>query len=168
MIFSYDPILKALEESEIRYVVVGGVAVVLHGAQRNTMDLDIVVDPSPEAGRRLIQLFRTRGLMPRLPVPLEDFADPDLRRQWREEKEIDVFTVLNPDEPFFAIDLFLEPPIPFEELYARSELRHHAGYRVRVASVDDLVRMKLEADRPKDRLDIYNLRNLPRLEQQDE
>ena len=141
---------------------------VLHGSQRTTMDLDLVVDPAPEPGRKLMALFGSLGLEPRLPVKLEDFADPALRRQWIEEKEIAVFTVLDPKQPLFAIDLFLEPPLPFEELFARSELRHHPQCRIRVASIDDLVRMKLQADRPKDRLDIYTLRGIQNLREEDE
>lgn len=167
MDFAYTPIFQALEESGIRYVVVGGVAVVLHGAFRSTLDLDMVIDPAPDESRRLMELFESLGLVPRLPVEMMDFANPTIRERWAKEKEIQVFTVLDERQPLFAIDLFLEPPIPFEELFARSEVHDHSQCRIRVASVDDLVRMKLLADRPKDRLDIYKLRTIQGLQKDD-
>ncbi len=40
----YEPVLAALDAAGVRFVVVGGVAVVLHGHPRMTADLDLVVD----------------------------------------------------------------------------------------------------------------------------
>ncbi len=47
----YQPLFRALNESEVRYVVVGGVATVLHGYARFTADIDLIVarrDPTLE------------------------------------------------------------------------------------------------------------------------
>jgi hypothetical protein len=46
----FEPIFAALAERGVRFVVVGGVAVVLHGHSRSTVDLDLVIDP--ESGER--------------------------------------------------------------------------------------------------------------------
>lgn len=48
----YEPIFSRLNEQGGRYLVVGGLAVVLHGHARLTVDLDRVVDLAPEAARR--------------------------------------------------------------------------------------------------------------------
>jgi hypothetical protein len=45
----FDPIFAALEATGVRYVIVGGVAVNLHGYQRFTKDVDIVIELVPEA-----------------------------------------------------------------------------------------------------------------------
>jgi len=44
----FEPVLKGLSDAGVRYLVVGGVAVVLHGHLRTTGDLDLVVELSPE------------------------------------------------------------------------------------------------------------------------
>lgn len=48
----FEPVLAALDAAEVRYVVVGGVAVVLHGHPRLTADLDLVIDLAAEPASR--------------------------------------------------------------------------------------------------------------------
>ncbi len=62
----FHDILRALEANNVRYVLVGGVAVVLHGFARFTKDLDLVVDLHPEEARRAIQTLLDCGLRPHL------------------------------------------------------------------------------------------------------
>ena len=46
-------ICKALDEAGARYVLIGGFAVILHGGERTTKDIDLLVDPAPENVERL-------------------------------------------------------------------------------------------------------------------
>ena len=48
MAIFYEDLLRALQASNVRYVVVGGTAVILHGVPRTTADLDVVVDLAAE------------------------------------------------------------------------------------------------------------------------
>ena len=77
----YEPILARLNEQGGRYVVVGGLAVVLHGHARLTVDLDLVVDLAPEAARRTISALVGLGFRPLAPVEALDFADAARRRR---------------------------------------------------------------------------------------
>ena len=82
--FQVTTILKALADADVRYVTVGGFAVILHGHLRTTKDLDLVIDLEPGNCKRALEALSGIGLQPRLPVQMVDFADPEIRRDWAE------------------------------------------------------------------------------------
>ena len=71
-----------------------------------------------------------------------------------------VFTMYDPNNPLRAVDLFVEPPVPFEDLWNRSEMIRLPETEVRVASVGDIINMKKTAGRPQDLEDIKALEAL--------
>jgi hypothetical protein len=74
-----ERIFAALEASGARYLVVGGVAVVLHGHPRFTADLDLAIALDPANVEAVLAALERLGYGPRAPVPLRAFADPDQR-----------------------------------------------------------------------------------------
>jgi hypothetical protein len=86
----YEPILHALERHDVRYVVVGGVATVLRGYPRLTLDLDLAIDL--DRAEQAIDALLELGFVPLLPVDPYDFADADTLRRWVEERNLQVFT----------------------------------------------------------------------------
>lgn len=158
----FEPIFAALSQRGGRYVVVGGVAVVLHGHVRLTADLDLVVDLEPEAARRTVEALGSLGLVPRVPVPAVQFADPELRQEWVRTKGMTVFSLYDPRNPLLTVDLFVDPPLPFDELWERAEVMGIGGVEVRVAAISDLVRMKEAVGRPRDLEDVERLREIER------
>ena len=60
----YGDVFERLEAEGVRYVAVGGVAVVLHGHERPVKDLDIVVDPAPAEARRATAALMSLGFVP--------------------------------------------------------------------------------------------------------
>lgn len=153
----FEPIFDALNRAGVRYVVVGGVAVVLHGHPRLTADLDLAVDLSPAQARKAIDALLGLGLRPRAPVDPAGFADPATRSRWIAERGMRVFSMWDPEDPLRVVDLFVENPIDFEELWSRSENVPLSGTTARVASIPDLIRLKRLAGRPEDALDIEAL-----------
>jgi hypothetical protein len=91
-------VLAALDESGVSFVVVGGVAVLLHGHNRTTVDLDVVIDLAAHDAVRAIDALTSLGFEPRLPVDARDFADDSLRQSWIEDRGLQVFTMLDPAE----------------------------------------------------------------------
>jgi uncharacterized protein (DUF1330 family) len=69
-----ERVLAALERAGVRYLVVGGVAVVLHGFLRTTADLDLVIQLDPANVRRALDALTDLGYQPRAPVPAESEA----------------------------------------------------------------------------------------------
>ena len=156
----YEEFFLVLNQGGVRYIVVGGVAVVLHGHARFTADIDLVIDLDPPAARTAIRALTGMGLQPRVPVEPEAFADPEQRQEWIEHHGMMVFSLYDPGNPLRTVDLFVQSPIPFDELWSRSKLIALPTGEVRVASVDDLIRMKKTAGRSQDSEDIKALEKL--------
>lgn len=156
----YDDVHRALHGAGVRYVVVGGTAVVVQGYPRLTVDLDLVIDLAPTSSRDAVSALTSLGFLPRLPVPALQFADPDVRREWVERRHLTVFSLYDPGDLLREVDLFARDPVPFEELYAAADVVHLASTPVRVASKEHLIAMKLAAGRPQDLADVHALRQL--------
>jgi len=156
----YLAVFRALEAAGVRYVVVGGLAVVLHGHPRMTVDLDVVVDLAPEPAARAMEVLSSLGLLPRLPVPSSAFADPAVRSRWVRERNLQVFSLYDPADPFREVDVFATEPLPFDELFAASDVLTVDSTPVRVASLEHLIAMKTAVGRPQDVEDVRALERL--------
>ena len=150
-------VAAALDEADVAYVVAGGMAVVLHGHVRTTVDLDIALDLRRENVEKALAVLGGLGLQPRLPVPAAAFADEEVRESWVRERNLIAFTLHDPTDARREVDLFAHPPIAFEELWADSEVMSVAGVAVRVVSLAHLIEMKRISDREQDRADVAAL-----------
>ena len=154
----YLPLFKALNDADVKYVVVGGVATVLHGYARLTMDIDLIVDLVPDEATRAVRTLESLGFKPRVPVPAAQFADAAKRKEWIEQKGMTVFSFFNATNPMLTIDLFVHHPIPFTDLRSRAVCMVIDGVPVYICSIDDLIALKQLAGRPQDLQDIEKLR----------
>lgn len=156
-------IFRALDDADVRYLVVGGVAVVLHGHPRFTADLDLVVDLTPTNASAAIATLQRLDYRPRAPVPAEDFAKDEVRAKWREEKGLTVFSLWSPRYPGTEVDLFVEEPLDFEEAWSsRLDAVLDDGTTVHVVGIGDLRFLKQSSGRPKDLDDIEKLDQIAR------
>jgi predicted nucleotidyltransferase len=158
----FEPIFQILNTAGVRYVVVGGLATVLHGYARLTADVDLAVDLAPEEATKMIQALVARGFRPQVPVLPEEFANPAVREVWLREKHMRAFSLVDPTNPMRVVDLLLKPEVPFEELLARSQEVMLNRTMIRIASIDDLIALKRHAGRPQDLLDIEQLETIRR------
>jgi hypothetical protein len=150
-------VFSALEQARVRYLVVGGVAVVLHGHLRVTADLDIVLDLAPANAVAAVRALGGLGFRPRAPVALEQFADPAIRRGWIEDKGLTVFSLWSPSSPGTEVDLFVREPFDFDTTYSRAVMVDLEGTRVPVIDLPDLIALKRAAGRGKDLEDVEAL-----------
>lgn len=158
--FLYKRIFEEFNRRGVRYVLVGGYAVLLHGIARFTADADVVLSFEEANVREAIDALTHLGLSPRVPVDPLQFADEEIRRSWIEDKGLMVFTMIDPSNPFFTVDLFVNPPISFEDLDADVVVRELEGVPVRVCSKDHLIAMKEGAGRPEDLSDVEKLKEI--------
>lgn len=152
-----ERVLVALTQAGVEYLVVGGVAVVLHGHLRTTTDLDLVIRLEPNNARRAVEVLTRLGLRPRPPVPAEAFADPEQRSDWVTSKGMTVFSMWDPSDPTFDVDLFVREPFDFSVAYQR---RFEAPVGTTVATViglEDLLALKRSVGRPQDLADVEAL-----------
>jgi len=158
---SVAAVFRALNEAEVRYVVVGGLAVLAHGILRATNDIDVVLDLDAENVARATEALAALGFQPLVPVPLSDLGRAECRRTWIEEKGAKVFHLFSDRHRTARVDLFLEEPFDLNEILARALREEVApGVEVPFIGLDDLVTMKLEAGRPQDLVDVEKLRLL--------
>jgi Uncharacterised nucleotidyltransferase len=162
MVGDVEQILRALNAASVRYLVVGGVAVVLHGHLRTTKDLDLVIQLEPGNVRRAIAALESLGYAPVAPVPGEQFADPTQRAAWIRDKHMTVFSLWRDASP--AVDLFVEEPFDFDAVYARSVRTPLRRTFTQVVAVADLIAMKRQANRAQDHADIEALTQLDHTE----
>lgn len=163
----FEPIFEALNASGARYVVVGGVAVNLHGHTRFTKDLDLVLDLEPVVARKALGTLAGLGFRPTAPMAITDFADPLLREQWATERNMLVFQLFR-DASRLTVDLFVRYPTDFDILWTNAVRVVLPRAEIRVASLEHLIAMKREAGRPQDLIDIEWLTTIQQMQREEE
>jgi hypothetical protein len=154
----FTGLFSVLSAAGVRFVVVGGLAMLLHGFDRLTADVDLVIDLASDAARSAVEALTKAGYRPLAPVDPAAFADAARREQWRRETGMQVFSLWDTTNARPTVDLLLQSPVPFEELWRDSSLVTLSGLSVRIASAAHLIRMKQASGRPQDLLDVERLR----------
>jgi predicted nucleotidyltransferase len=159
----YEQVFRELQKHEVRYLVVGGVAVNLYGVLRTTADLDLIVHLADDENvRRFVAAMKELKYKPRVPVNSDDFADPQKRQEWMIEKGAVVFTWVAP-QSYEQVDVFLHDPIVFEEAYRRRRVVSADDFEISVVSLKDLKKLKQAAGRAKDLSDLKQLSKVEQL-----
>lgn len=151
-----------LTDAGADFVVGGGVACVLHGVERVTLDLDVAVQMNGPNLDRLIRAVERLNLQPRVAVSLADIGDPDFVHSMVTEKGALLFSLADFNNPLRHLDIFLSPILSFERLSKGAKWFDIGGLKVRVASKELLLQIKNEITplRPKDVLDVQELSRL--------
>ena len=155
---SVESIVCALNEAEVDYLVVGGLAVNLHGFVRLTQDVDLVVRLTPENAAKGLRALLNIGYQMSIPEKPEAFADAAVRERWREEKGMIVLKLWSDEHRRTPVDIFVYEPFSFEaELSRAARLELPSGSWAPVVALDTLLEMKRVAGRPRDLIDIEEL-----------
>jgi hypothetical protein len=158
---SVEAIIGALNAALVRYLVAGGLAVVAHGYVRFTADVDLIIDLDSANVTRAMAALASLGYRPRAPVGLNEFADPAKRAQWVRDKGLTVFSLYSAEHPATEVDLFVEPPLDFDQAYRGAvQMEIASGVAATFVGLSDLLHLKQEAGRAQDLLDINMLRAL--------
>ena len=152
-----EEILRRLVERGVDFVVIGGIASVLQGSARNTFDLDICF-ATDDANLVALGDVLT-ALSARLKGIDEDVPFVPDARTLRQVELLTLVTSLG------ELDALARPPgaPPYPDLRRNADRYDLGGFNVSVASVDDLIAMKLAAGRAKDLLDVEELEAIKRL-----
>lgn len=135
--------MKLLDEHSVRYLVVGGFAVAVHGIPRYTKDLDLWVECSVDNARRVLAALDAFGFGS-LELSVEDFTTPDLVIQLGyEPNRIDLLTGLT--------------GVTFAEAYPKRITSSIDGIEVSVIDRASLATNKRAFGRPQDLADVEGL-----------
>lgn len=130
-------ICRALEEAGVRYVLIGGFAVILHGGERTTKDIDLLVDPDPENVERIKQALSV----------LEDDAARDI-----DPGDLQRYRVVRVADEVMVDLLAAACTVTWSEASGRALHVDLEGTPVIVADADTLIRTK-DTVRPSDAAD---------------
>lgn len=159
----YKEILLELEKQNVKYLVIGGVAVNFYGHPRVTKDLDLMISFEKTNMDKFLEIIKSFGLKPRVPVEPEELADKDKREFWKKEKNMKVFSFYNPENDLEIIDIMIQDYLDFDTAYLRRERISDLNLSVTMISIDDLIKLKELANRPRDKEDIEVLKKLKEL-----
>jgi hypothetical protein len=119
----YLEVFRKLNEKDVRYLIIGGVAVNFYGFPRLTFDLDLMIDLADNNSvEGFVNAMKELGFKPVIPVKIEEFLYPRKRKMWVKEKNMKVFSVYNPTNEIEHIDVMVENCIDFDEAYNRREI----------------------------------------------
>jgi hypothetical protein len=156
---SVEAIVKALNAARVKYLIVGGLAVNAHGYVRMTRDVDIVLQLKKENIERGLQALFDIGYQLAIPVKAEDFGDAKIRERWRVEKNMIVLKLWSDAHERTPVDIFVYEPFEFEKEYRQAHrYKLRSGLLAKVVTLDALLKMKREAGRSQDLIDIKELR----------
>jgi ribosomal protein S18 acetylase RimI-like enzyme len=124
---TFCDVIEILNRENVRYVIVGSVAVVLHGAARDVADLDIVIDPSPAETQRCLHALALAGFTPSIALPLP----------------LHMLTVVRLfDQSAREIDVFVRNDSLFKELWLTSRVVPVGNQTARIAGPEQIRQMK--------------------------
>jgi len=156
----YLDLFSKLQAYQVDYLLIGGLAVSLHGVERATMDIDITVAMHPENLSHLVAFANDLDLKPVAPVPLESLNNLEQLKQWHSEKNMQAFAMRTDELAGVTLDVLLFTSIDFEDMHQRAVYFDVGNVSIPVASIDDLIGLKQAAGRAIDLSDIEHLQKI--------
>lgn len=136
-------VFSSLESHDVHYVVIGGIAAVLYGVPRATLDLDILIEATPENADRLLKALEAAGLGTASLTTAKDLL----------KHEIVVF------QDWVRIDVQTRTPgLPFDQAWQNRVVMEYQGQTFSVVSRDDLIASKQASGREIDLQDVHLLK----------
>lgn len=156
----YGRLFKALYDEDIRYLICGGLAVNVYGIPRMTADIDILLDFEPENIRRFEELVERLDFSSLIPIKLNSLASDQARAEAIKHKNLIAFSFYNTRSNYMNLDVLIDMPISFEEMWDAKEIRQFDDVSVFIVSLDHLISMKRYANRNQDQQDVIMLSKL--------
>lgn len=139
MLHQLKDVFASFQKHEVKYLVIGGIAVVLYGVPRATFDLDILIEPTRENARRLLSAFIDAGLGTAALTDEQEILS----------NEITIF------KDRVRIDVQIKTPgIGFKQAWQRKEVMNYRGQTFYVVSLEDLIAAKKASGRDVDLEDV--------------
>jgi len=148
MLNRLQDVFRSFQEHNVKYVVIGGIASILHGVPRATFDLDVLIEATPENARRLLTALLDAGLGTASLTTIEDVLANEIT-VFRDRVRVDVQTST--------------PGITFDDAWQHRITQSYNGQEFHILSKQDLIISKRAAGRVVDIEDV-RLLDLPESE----
>lgn len=139
MLNRLQDVFKSFQRHDVRYVVIGGIASILHGVPRATFDLDILIEATPENAQRLLDALMDAGLGTAALTSREAILANEIT-VFKDRIRVDVQT--------------FTPGVEFPEAWSRRKTVTYQGQDFFILSKRDLIDSKRAAGRPVDMEDV--------------
>lgn len=156
----YEDLLLELNRNKVDYVVIGGVALVLHGVVRLTVDLDLMLSMDEKNLKKLLVVMEKLGYKPNLPIEGDELLDSSKRDEWVKNKNMLAFSFINPASALALVDIMVNQPVDYKELKKHCVEIGLRDIKIPVASVADLIKLKKISAREQDMADIEALKKI--------
>jgi hypothetical protein len=157
-----NEILFALTDAKVEFIIGGGVAAVLHGVERVTLDIDLALDMDPANVETFLRVIHELGLQPRVPVPERDLMSREAVQRMVAEKGALVFSFVDFDRPLRHVDIFWQDNLSFGQLNHDAREVVIENRKIKIIGIARLLEIKraISPLRDKDLLDIKELERL--------
>jgi len=142
----YEKLLAKLARADIKFIIVGGVAVALNGFVRTTEAVDILIDPSIDNVAQLLGELRGFGEGHARELSPTDFNESEGSIRIIEDFPLDVFTVMRGKH--------------YADLLGATKTTRIDDVEVRYLNADALIALKIDSQRDQDRNDVSALQSL--------
>jgi hypothetical protein len=142
----YEKLLAKLARADVKFIIVGGVAVALNGFVRTTEDVDILIEASAENVVRLLDELRHFGEGHARELSIGDFSDSEGAIRVIEDFPLDVFTIMRGKR--------------YADLVGATKTTRIDDVEVRYLNAEGLIALKGDSQRDQDRIDVAALRSL--------
>jgi hypothetical protein len=146
-----DAFLREASKVGVKMLLVGGGAVNFHGYQRHSADVDFWIDTTEDNFFKLLRVFQNMG------YEIEDFPEKV------KNKEQNISIKFSPADLNLELITNFTIGKSFDEAFAESEkvvIKDQGIYKWNVLNLNDLLESKSRAARPKDKLDIMELKSI--------
>ena len=157
-----NEILFALADAKVEFILGGGVAAVLHGVERVTLDVDVALEMEASNLKAFLHVMDSLHLRPRVPVPAQALMNPEAVRRMIEEKKALVFSFVDPDKPLRHVDVFLTKNLSFDELSIGTKPVTLHGRSFKIVGAQRLLQIKQSIQPPRDK-DVFDIKALTKL-----
>ena len=149
-----EQLIDTLKRHRVKYAIVGGYALALHGVVRGTVDVDLVLKISRSNYQNAEKALGEMGLTSRLPVGADEVID--FRDEYINNRNMVAWNFRNLKDLTQDVDIIIT-----EDLSSMKIDKFKIGQRMLpVVSVRDLIKMKRKSGRPQDIQDIEALERL--------
>lgn len=135
-------VFASFQRHKVKYLVIGGIAAVLHGVPRATFDVDILIEASPENAQQLLDALLEASFATATLIDADELLAHEITI-FRDRVRVDVQTST--------------PGIKFEEAWQNKVVMTYQGQEFYVAAKEDLIASKRAAGREKDLEDVRML-----------
>lgn len=158
---AFEAVARSLADGQVRFMVVGGLAIQAHGLDRVTYDIDLVIQLESGNVLRAFEALKLAGYQAAVPVQAAEFADRATRERLLREKGMVVLNFWSDVHRATSLDVFVAEPFDFDVEYSLGLHDNSVfGLELCFPRAETLLAMKKLAGRPKDQHDIVYLESL--------